>query len=57
MPSFDAEPTPFIFSEDEKYTETFLCSESIVGKAVAIQLPFPTTILTLAEVEVVGITV
>ena len=57
VPAFATESPPLIFSESANYTETFLCSQSIVGQAVAIQLPAYTTILTLAEVSVVGIQV
>lgn len=54
VPEFSADSPAFIFSEATKYNETFLCSQPIVGKAVAIQLPASTTILSLAEVQVVG---
>ena len=54
VPEFSADSPALIFSEAAKYNETFLCSEPVVGKAVAIQLPASTTILSLAEVQVVG---
>jgi len=57
VPSFTTDSPPLIFSESADYTETFLCSQSLVGQAVAIQLPAYTTILTLAEVQVVGLQV
>ncbi|KAL0045182.1 hypothetical protein WJX82_011325 [Trebouxia sp. C0006] len=55
VPSFTTDSPPLIFSESADYTETFLCSQSLVGQAVAIQLPADTTILTLAEVQIVGL--
>ncbi|DBA97919.1 TPA: hypothetical protein ACH3X3_012768 [Trebouxia sp. C0006] len=57
VPSFTTDSPPLIFSESADYTETFLCSQSLVGQAVAIQLPADTTILTLAEVQIVGLQV
>lgn len=54
VPEFIADSPALIFSEAAQYNQTFLCSEPIVGKAVAIQLPASTTILSLAEVQVVG---
>ncbi|DBA82558.1 TPA: hypothetical protein ACH3X2_000771 [Trebouxia sp. C0005] len=57
VPSFTTDSPPLIFSESADYTETFLCSQSLVGQAVAIQVPAYTTILTLAEVQVVGLQV
>ncbi|KAL0029345.1 hypothetical protein WJX77_001320 [Trebouxia sp. C0004] len=57
VPSFTTDSPPLIFSKSADYTETFLCSQSLVGQAVAIQLPAYTTILTLAEVQVVGLQV
>ena len=57
VPEFSTDSPALIFSETSKYTETFLCSQSLVGKAIAIQLPASTTILTLAEVQVVGLQV
>ncbi|KAL3151279.1 hypothetical protein ABBQ38_013117 [Trebouxia sp. C0009 RCD-2024] len=54
VPEFSVDSPAPIFSEASKYTETFLCSQSLVGKAVAVQLPTSTTILSLAEVQVVG---
>lgn len=57
VPAFATDSPPSIFSKSDDYTETFTCSQSLVGQAVAIQLPAYTTILTLAEVQVIGVQV
>ena len=55
VPAFSATSPAPIFDPRYSYTQTFACSSTLVGKAVAVQLEGETEILSLAEISVSGV--